>query len=277
MKDISKIDYSVLDRPDVLMFLFHPRPEPRRSVLDRAPEDEIIPPKKDVLIPVEPDVTIGARFHMAAKSVANILFFHGNGEIVADYDEMGTIYNQIGANFLAVDYRGYGRSSGKPTVTAMMRDCHQIFDYTVQWLARHNFIGPLVAMGRSLGSASALELAASYPDDVDGLIIESGFAYASPLLALLGIDADAIGFREEIGFRNIDKIAAYNGPTLIIHAEFDHIIAFSEGQALFDASASTTKKLLQIPGANHNDIHYRGLEACMGSIRDLIDQLRQHP
>lgn len=275
MKDISKIDYSVLDRPEVLMFLFHPRSEPRRSILDPAPAEELNPRKKDILIPVDPEVTIGARFHMSEKSACNILFFHGNGEIVADYDELGELYNQLGANYLAVDYRGYGRSSGKPTVTAMMRDCHHIFDYTVQWLARHNFIGPLVVMGRSLGSASALELAASYPDDIAGLIIESGFAYASPLLALLGIDASAIGFREEIGFRNVDKIAAYDGPTLIIHAEYDHIIAFSEGQALFDASSSALKKLLQIPGANHNDIQYRGLEAYMQAIKNLIDTLHQ--
>lgn len=274
MKDITQIDYSVLDRPEVLMFLFHPRPEPRPSILDDAPEEELIPRKKEVLIPVDPDVTIGARFHMAEKSACNILFFHGNGEIVADYDELGGIYNQLGANFLAVDYRGYGRSSGKPTVTAMMRDCHLIFDYTTQWLDRHNFVGPLVVMGRSLGSASALELAVCYPDRIAGLIIESGFAYASPLLALLGIDASAIGFREEIGFRNVDKIAAYGGPTLVIHAEYDHIIAFSEGQSLFDASKSSNKKLLQIPGANHNDIQYRGFEAYMQSIKDLIDHLR---
>lgn len=156
----------------------------------------------------------------------------------------------------------------------MMRDCHLIFDFAVQWLDRHNFIGPLVVMGRSLGSASALELAACYPGRIAGLIIESGFAYASPLLALLGIDAATIGFREEIGFRNVDKIAAYDGPTLVIHAEYDHIIAFSEGQSLFDASTSANKKLLQIPGANHNDIQYRGFEAYMHSVKDLIDHLR---
>ena len=275
MKDLSAIDYSVLDRPEVLMFLFHPRTEPRRSVLDPAPqEQELIPRKKDVLIPVDQDVVIGGRFHMAEKSACNILFFHGNGEIVADYDDLSGTYNQIGANFLAVDYRGYGRSSGKPTVTAMMRDSHIIFDFTAQWLQRHNYVGPIVVMGRSLGSASALELAAGYPDRIAGLIIESGFAYAAPLLALLGIDARAIGFREEVGFRNIDKIGAYTGPTLVIHAEYDHIIPFSEGQRLFEASSSDQKLLLQIPGANHNDIHYQGMQAYMHSIKDMIDSLR---
>ena len=70
------VDYSVLDRPDVLAYLFHPRQEwtePGESSL-----------AQDVMIPVEPDVMVGARFHMTGQSFPNILFFHGNGEIVSD-------------------------------------------------------------------------------------------------------------------------------------------------------------------------------------------------
>ena len=99
------------------------------------------------------------------------------------------------------------------------------------------YTGPLMVMGRSLGSASALELAAAYPEQVAALIVESGFAYAGPLLQLLGVNLAAIGFREMAGFRNVDKIRAYPGPTLIIHAEHDHIIPMSDGQALYDAVA----------------------------------------
>ena len=114
MKDISKIDYSVLDRPEVLLFLFHPRTEPPGSAVQATRSERLIAVEKDILIPVEEDVVIGARFHMAKRSGANILFFHGNGEIVADYDELGPVYNQLGMNLLAVDYRGYGRSTGNP-------------------------------------------------------------------------------------------------------------------------------------------------------------------
>ena len=70
-----------------------------------------------------------------------------------------------------------------------------------------------------LGSASVLELAAHYQEHLDGLVVESGFAYAAPLLRLLGIDPRALGFEEEAGFRNIDKITKFQKPTLIIHAE----------------------------------------------------------
>ena len=273
MIDISKIDYSVLDRPEVLMFLFHPRPEPRSRKTPELGPAELIPGRKDHLIAVEENVVIGARFHMAEKSGCNILFFHGNGEIVADYDDFAPIFNQMGINFLAADYRGYGQSTGKPTVTGMMRDCHVIFDYVQNWLQKNNYPGPLIAMGRSLGSASVLELSFHYQDRLDALIVESGFAYAGPLLQLLGIDPQSLGFKEEAGFRNIDKIEQFEKPTLIIHAELDHIIPFSDGKALFEASPSKNKTMLAIPGANHNDIFMRGMNDYMAALRQLTDSL----
>ena len=274
MKDISKIDYAVLDRPEVLMYLFHPRPEPAGSPVQPAGSEIRLPGSIDMMIPVQDSVAIGARFHLADASGGNILFFHGNGEIVADYDELGAVYNQMGINFLAVDYRGYGRSGGEPTVTAMMRDCHVIFNFVGEWLRKNNFNGPIVVMGRSLGSASVLELADAYPDLIDGLIVESGFAHAGPLLTLLGIDLVALGFEDRKGFHNVDKIKSFDKPTLIIHAEFDHIIPFSDGQTLYDASPSESKKLLKIPEANHNDIFMRGLQQYLAAVKEIVDTVK---
>ena len=261
MIDLSTIDYAFLDRPEVLMSLFHPRPEwgPSRSG-DAA---------HDVLIDVETDVAVGGRFHMTEPSAPNILFFHGNGEIVADYDAMGPLYNRMGINFLPVDYRGYGRSTGEPTITAMMRDAHVIFGFVRKWLETNGYTGPFILMGRSLGSASVLEIAYHYTNQLDGLIVESGFAYAEPLLQLLGVNTYALGFEEERGFRNVDKIKAFDKPTLIIHAERDHIIPFSDGQALYDACQSPDKTLLKIPGANHNDIFMRGMSPYMAAVKAL--------
>lgn len=257
--------YEILDRPEVLASIFHPRPE-----LGTGPSNDAI---SDHLIAVDTDIYIGGRFHCGIPTGANLLFFHGNGEIVADYDEMGPLFSRSGINLLAVDYRGYGRSNGSPSVSTMMTDCHRILDYVQQWLHRQNHTGPLLIMGRSLGSASALELASKYQDVVHGLIIESGFAYAAPLLRLLGVDIDALGFREENGFVNIEKIKNYKGPTLIIHAEFDHIIPYSDGLALFKASAAQDKSLLKIEGANHNDILLRGFNSYMQAIERLVSRV----
>ena len=261
----STTDYSILDRPEILMFLFHPRPESNGPAGTSSAQD--------MLIAVEPGVDVGARFHMAAKTGVNILFFHGNGEIVSDYDELGPVYNQMGINFLAIDYRGYGRSTGQPTVSAMMKDCHVIFSFTKEWLTANNYTGPFIVMGRSLGSASVLELVKHYKNEIDGLIIESGFAHVMPLLKLLGIDTEALGFKEETGFRNIDKIRDFDKPTLIIHADLDHIIAYSEGEALYKACASTDKALLNIQGANHNDIFMRGFTEYMAGVKALVRKL----
>ncbi len=247
------------------MFLFHPRRELEATGTKTQ--------GTDIMIPVEKDEKIGARFHMAEKQSPNILFFHGNGEIVADYDDLGPLYNKMGINFLPVDYRGYGRSTGRPTVTAMMNDSHAIFNFVREWLLEHFYIGHIIVMGRSLGSAPAIEIACSYKDKISGLILESGFAWTEPLLRILGIDPDAIGFKEESGFRNIDKIQTFDKPVLIIHAEQDHIIPFADGQALYDACSVSDKTLLEIPGANHNDIFMRGLSEYMAAVMALSDRV----
>jgi hypothetical protein len=257
----------VLDRPEVLEVLFHPR---RQGSLV-----EPVPNCREIQIPVENDVSIGGRFHMSTNCVATLLFFHGNGEIAADYDELGPIYTQLGLNFLVVDYRGYGLSDGHPTVSAMLSDCHQIFDFVKKWLAQNSIHTPLVVMGRSLGSAPALELADKHADSIDGLIIESGFAYAAPLLERLGVPGGKIDIDEEKAFGNLSKINGFSKPTLIIHAEFDHIIPFSDGGKLFETSPAVQKQLLKIPHANHNDIFARGLAEYMAAVNGLINQISQ--
>jgi pimeloyl-ACP methyl ester carboxylesterase len=254
-------NYAALDVPDVLMRLFHPRPE--------ATSLQEPTTAREILIPAALGVVIGARWYSAGKDAPTLLFFHGNGEIVADYEELGPLYVRLGFNFFPVDYRGYGRSTGNPTVTAMMQDCRTIFAFAEEWLNKEGVTGPLVVMGRSLGSASALELASLHQDRLDGLIIESGFAYATPLLTLVGVNVEALGFVEEEGFRQVDKIRQWTKPLLVIHAEFDHIIPFAEGLALYEACPSTQKTLLKVPGANHNDILSVGFDAYMKAVANL--------
>ncbi len=266
MIDESNSDYSSMDRPEVLTGLFHPRPE-YRSIEKSANAIE-------VSIPVEGDIVVGGRFHVTKRSAPNVLFFHGNGEIVADYDDLGLLYTRMGMNFLPVDYRGYGRSTGSPTIAAMMMDCHAVFEFVKDWLGANGYTGSFIVMGRSLGSASALELASRHKDRMDGLIVESGFAHTGPLLSLLGVNTQAMGFREERGFRNLEKIRSWDKPALIIHAEFDHIIPFSDGQALYEACPSSDKTLLKIPGANHNDIFSKGLDAYMNAVKIMGDNRR---
>lgn len=260
--------YTALDVPEVLVRLFHPRPESPSGTPFGA---------VDLAIPVDAGVTLGARFHPAGKPGPVLLFFHGNGEIVADYDELAPFYTRLGISFLPVDYRGYGRSGGRPTVSAMLRDSHAVLAFVRDRLQSQGFTGPLTVMGRSLGSAPALEVAASHPGAVAGLIVESGFAAAGPLLRRLGVDVGALGFQEDQGFRNVDKIRQFANPTLIIHAELDQLIPLADGLALYEASPAPDKTLLTIRGANHNDLLSVGFADYLGAIRNLMDRLGTAP
>jgi len=258
-------NYTILDRPDILSRLFHPRPDtfhPRAG-----------PGCVPLMIPVQENIAVGACLHPAGRDRPTILFFHGNGEIVADYDDIGPLYTKLGINFLSVDYRGYGRSGGQPTIAHMMHDSHAILDFTAAWLLENGYTGPLVVMGRSLGSASALELAAGRQSEISGLILESAFAYGAPLLELLGVRIEDPDVVEEKVFGHVRKIKSFRKPVLIIHAEFDHIIPFSDGRALHDASGSESISFLEITGADHNDIFFRGLSKYMSAIHAFCNNL----
>jgi len=80
-------------------------------------------------------------------------------------------------------------------------------------------------------------------------------------------------FKEEIGFAHMDKIKRIRKPTLIIHAERDHIIPFSDGEALYEASSATDKRFLKIPNANHNNIFSRGLSEYLDAVKTFVEQI----
>ena len=253
------MSYSVFDKPEISKRLFYPRQEFSGEGQDGFQE---------LLIPVENDVFLGGRFYRSAKEAATILFFHGNGEIVSDYHDLAAHYIERGINFLPVDYRGYGRSSSLPTFSTMMQDSHRVFHFILPWLVSQGCAGPVLVMGRSLGSAPALEVALHNADHAAGLIIESGFAYIVPLLDLLGIDDPDLS--EAAGPENIVKIRQITMPTLIIHAEHDRIIPLAEGEALFAASGSRNKKFQKIPGADHNDIFMQGMKEYMDAVDNIV-------
>ena len=261
MKPIEH-NLSVLDRPEVLQYIFYPR----RDSYDRP----LASNASNHFIPVEKNISIGCRFHVAGKEEPNLLFFHGNGEIVGDYDDIASLYNQRGINFFVADYRGYGLSGGRPTASALILDGHSILKALKQILKEKEFSGKLFIMGRSLGSAPAIDLLASCPEGVAGLIIESGFADTIALLSRIGVSVRDMGFIGGRGFSNLEKIRSIKHPILIIHAEDDYIIPLADAEKLFSHSSAMKKRLLVIPGANHNDILYCGEKEYFQAIEDFV-------
>jgi pimeloyl-ACP methyl ester carboxylesterase len=264
MTDIT-YDYSKLDQPEVLQMLFHPR---RETHTGHLPVNAV-----DSSITVAEGVRVHTRFHLAGPEEPNILFFHGNGEIVSDYDDIAPFYIKFGMNFLAADYRGYGKSSGSPTVTAMLQDSHRVLEAVKGWLSNAGHSGPLLIMGRSLGTAAALELASSHAEDFAGLIIESGFATTLPLLLNLGVDVARLGITEEDGFRNVRKISSFTKPTLIIHGQYDEIIPVNSAAILQAQSPARAKEFQVVPGASHNTIIASAGELYFSVIKQFCNKI----
>jgi pimeloyl-ACP methyl ester carboxylesterase len=260
MSDRGNHNYSRIDLPEINSVLFYPRRDPVC-----IKENQFV---KTVMIPVSAGGFVSSLWAETNKSSAAILFFHGNGELASEYIDIAGLFLQMNIRFICVDYRGYGCSSGKPTVSLMMEDARDIFKYVSSRINKKE--ERLVIMGRSLGCVSALEIATVYGDQIDGLIIESGFAETLPLLKTLGADPDYLKIREEDGFANKEKIKLFPKPLLIIHAENDFLIPVNQAEKLFAAANSLQKKFLKIPNAGHNDIFFTGIKAYLAAVNELM-------
>ncbi len=238
--------YEKLDHPDILKHLFHPEPSSAP-----VPQD-----CEEIMIPTEDQYTLHLRaFGSDNKEGGVILFFHGNGEQVSDYTDIAEQFKtQLGISFLAAEYRGYGLSTGTPTATNMMADCQLFFERALQWKEKNGYTGKFLMMGRSLGSACAIELVYSNPDQTDALLIDSGFAYTLPVLQSIGIDTAALNLTEADCFNNLEKIKHIDKATYVIHGAKDDLILVENASNLVSEALSIQKELQIVPGATHNSI-----------------------
>ncbi len=247
-----RMDLSFLDRPEILEVIF-----PVVYSTFYLP-NYLQFSSSDVLrysIEVEEGITINCGFWVSGKEDPSILYFHGNGETVAMHDWIAPFYNQRGINLFVADYRGYGSSNGKPTISNMIGDAHPIFKGFKEIIEKEGFKRSLFLMGRSLGSIPVIELAFNYQGEIQGLIVESGTANNfRRLLNYLGIPEKEAILSEESFFLNKVKIRQVHKPTLIIHGEYDQIISVNEGEELYQNSGAQDKRVLIIPGADHNDV-----------------------
>lgn len=243
--------------------VFYPRTD--------APGHSRVTSAIDGTIPVEKDIALGYRLYPHQPDAPLVVYFHGNGEIASDYDDAAQAFQRIGASLLVVDYRGYGWSTGRPLVSALLSDVEAVQKALPEIRTKGN-IGnvPLYLMGRSLGSIPAVHMAHLYPDQFKGLIIESGFAHVMPWLASKGLPV--MGLPDPIA--NADKVSQLPMPLLVLHGERDTLVPPSQGQALYDASPATHKQILIIPRAGHNDIMYVGLSQYFAAIHQLLQSGR---
>lgn len=234
-----------MDRPEITQLLFHPR-----HVAPTAPPEGAV----DFFVPVGDGATIACRLYRHSLERPTLIFFHGNGEIIPDYDEIGPCYVREGLNFLIAEYRGYGWSSGTPLTSTFLPDANAVFLFALNWLKEQGHTGAVFVMGRSLGSACAIDVAVNHSEQITGLIIESGFARTQALAKVLGVDLAAMGLTEEETFNNGGKIKAFTKPTYILHGQYDQLISLWQAETLQAESGAKAKEFQIIPGADHNSL-----------------------
>ena len=181
-----------------------------------------------------------------SHSAGHVLFFHGNAGNIGDRVPLADLLASEGFDVMLFDYRGYGRSTGKPDERGTYVDARAARDAMV---ARADCDpARVIYLGESLGAAVAAELAQSSPPRA--LILQSPFTSLRdvarrhyPLPRSLIPDA----------YPTIRRIRSIAAPLLVLHGDRDTIVPVSHGRKLFEA-ANQPKHLHVFPGLGHNDL-----------------------
>ena len=212
---------------------------------------------EDVNFMTPDEVSLHGWYCPVDKPKAYVLFCHGNAANISyRYPDFVRLTKRHHVSVFAFDYRGYGRSEGKPSEKGLMIDARAARD----WFAEKEGIEPeqIVLYGRSLGGGVAVDLASK--DGAKGLILESTFtslpAVANDLLPLWP------GTLMVNRYSSLKKISDYQGPLLIAHGKEDQLIPYEHGQKLFEA-ANDPKRFIPIDGAGHNWLPPEGYQKTL--------------
>ncbi|MGH9579358.1 MAG: alpha/beta hydrolase [Terriglobales bacterium] len=190
-----------------------------------------------------------------------ILFSHGNAEDLGDNSYYFDGLQQAGFSVFAWDYRGYGLSDGRPSEKTFYGDAETVYDYLTRTLGVP--ADRIILLGRSLGGAAAVHLAARHP--AAGLVLESSFVSGRRVLSRIPL----FPFDK---FPNLDRLARVTCPVLVIHGTQDRTIPFEHGEILF-AAAPHPKRSLWVEGAGHNDLYLVAGERYRRELRQFAEWL----
>jgi fermentation-respiration switch protein FrsA (DUF1100 family) len=187
-----------------------------------------------------------AALHLEAPSGRpTILLLHGNADRADRYGFLADLLAARRIGLLAVSYRGYPGSTGRPDEAGLIADGEAGFD----WLAARSN-GPVVLLGRSLGSGVAVGVAATRR--VAGLVLVSAYDSVLAVAQETYFFVPVAPFLKD-PFRSDQRIASVKAPILFIHGRRDTLIPLSHGERLFVA-APGPKTMVVLEEAGHNDI-----------------------
>jgi fermentation-respiration switch protein FrsA (DUF1100 family) len=210
----------------------------------------------------------GVRIHgwyvPRADALATILFCHGNAGNVSHRLDKLKILSTLGFNVVMFDYRGYGRSEGKPDETGLYLDAQAAWDDLV---SRGEDPKRIVLAGESLGGAVAIELATQV--EPLAVVVESTFTSLAdvgkkhyPLLPVRWVIGDQ--------YQSSDKIGLVKCPVLIFHGAEDELVPISMARSLFDA-APQPKRFIETPGG-HNDAGFSYTPDYAKMLRQFVEE-----
>jgi len=191
-----------------------------------------------------------------------ILWCHGNAGNIGDrLDLLKLFHDRLDVNIFIFDYRGYGRSQGRPTEDGTYRDAHGAMDYL---RSRPDVEGDkIVVFGQSLGGAIAVDLACR--NRFMGLILEATF---TSLVDIFEMPPKAF----PVKYDSYSKIKRVKVPLLVLHGDHDDVVPFESGYTLYKA-ANEPKKFCAIEGALHNDNYIVGGDGYFTAIDEFITGL----
>ena len=197
---------------------------------------------------IELTASDGARIHgwwiPAERSRGSLIFCHGNAGNISHRLESIRVFNELGLNVLIFDYRGFGKSSGRPSEKGTYCDAEAAYDYLTATLQ----IPPeeIIIFGRSLGGAVAVELARQRK--AGALICEAAFTSSEDMGRLM-YPYLPVKFFISNKYDSISKVGELSVPKLFIHSREDDVVPFGQGERLYEAAAPP-KEFLEIRGSH---------------------------
>lgn len=222
--------------------IFYPGRLPRNFIFRLGDRD------KEIFLETSDHEEIHALYYEGNRPEV-ILYFHGNAGDLSGWQFVSEDFTAHGYNFLIIDYRGYGKSSGKISEKGFYRDAEAAYTFLVQ--EKGYELDNIIVYGRSIGSGVAVDLASRYP--VRGLILESPYSslgkLANEKLPFL-FPSLYLRFR----FNNLEKIKNVKAPVILLHGGNDSLIPSSHSERLLK-KITGKKKLILIKEGAHNDLN----------------------
>lgn len=196
-----------------------------------------------------------------------VVFFHGNGGNLSLWLEFLLVLHRQSLAVTALDYRGYGKSTGSPTEEGLYQDTSALINFF--WARLHRPQNRVLYWGRSLGGIMAAYAATVRPPD--GLILEAAFPSKQSLLNHYPLlKALAVFSRYRLPAAEfLENVAC---PVLIIHGNQDRIVPLAEGQKLF-ARLQGRKYFYEVQGADHNDLHLVDPQGYAARVGEFVEEI----